>query len=343
MKMKKIILSTVLVAAMLFSLMGCSKLPDTSGDTSQTGTADPTTAPATEAPADTGEAAPSSDKIVVGYAPTTMNNAFWLAVLDGVKAVAGENNIEVVTIDPQNDQSKMNDQIGDLLASGIDALLVAPMDSAGVKDALQACKDAGVPVINFDTPVVDKDMVASIIASDNYNAGVVVAQDMMAKLEKGSKVFIMHSPSGQACIDRYNGFVETAGDYFEIVGELDGKGDTGVTLPLAEDALQANPDLGAFFAVNDPSAMGCIQALAAHPESQGVLVYGVDGNPDAKQLIKEGTMTGTGAQSPETIGKLSMETAIKVINGESVESNIVVDTFIINSDNVDQYGTDGWQ
>lgn len=341
--MKRKVLSMLLVAVMVLGLVGCSKKEEAAS----TETAEPTAATeTTEAAATTAPTtapAAATDKFVVGYAPTTMNNAFWLAVLDGVKEVAGANNVEIVTIDPQNDQSKMNDQIGDLLASGIDALLVAPMDSTGVKDALQACQDAGVPVINFDTPVTDKDMVKSIIASDNYNAGVVVAKDMMAKLPEGSKVFIMHSPSGQACIDRYNGFMETVGTYFEIVGELDGKGDTGVTLPLAEDALQANPDLGAFFAVNDPSAMGCIQALQAHPEIEGVLVYGVDGNPDAKKLIKEGTMTGTGAQSPQTIGKLSMETALKVLNGETVEANIVVDTFIINADNVDQYGTDGWQ
>ncbi len=278
-----------------------------------------------------------------------MNNPFWLAVLDGVKSVTDSmDNVEIVTIDCQNDQSRMNDQIGDLLASGIDALLVAPMDSTGVKPALEACQREGVPVINFDTPVTDVDLVESIIASNNYNAGVVVAKDMMEKLEKGSKVAVLHSPSGQACIDRAAGFYDTIGyksddPYFEVVQELDGKGDTGVSLPLAEDILQGSPDLGAFFAVNDPSAMGCVQALQAHPELQGVLVYGVDGNPDAKAMIEAGTMTGTGAQSPETIGSKSAETALQVLKGETVEHDIVIDTFIINSGNVSQYGTDGWQ
>lgn len=279
----------------------------------------------------------------IGYAPTTMNNAFWLAVLDGVKEEAEANGVKIVTIDPQNDQSKMNDQIGDLLASKIDVLLVAPVDSTGIKPALEACKNENIPVINFDTPVTDKDLVKSIISSDNYNAGVVVANDMMSKLDKGSKVAILHSPAGQACIDRADGFYDTIGDYFEVVTELDGKGDTGVTLPLAEDILQGTPDLKAFFAVNDPSAIGCIQALKAHPECEGVLVYGVDGNPDAKTLIKEGTMTGTGAQSPQTIGKLSLEAALKVLKGEEVDKEILVDTFIINKDNVDKYGLDGWQ
>jgi ribose transport system substrate-binding protein len=283
-----------------------------------------------------------SGKIRVGYAPTTMNNPFWLAVLDGVKSVLEPQGVEIVTIDPQNDQSKMNDQIGDLLAQGIDALLVAPFDSTGVRPALVACKEAGVPVINFDTPVTDRDLVASIIASDNVNAGVVVAKDMMSRLPRGSKIAIIHSPSGQACIDRYDGFMKTSAGYFNVVMIPDGKGDTGVTMPIAEDILQGTPDLKAFFAVNDPSAIGCIQAIAGRKAS-GILVYGVDGAPDAKKAIQAGTMTGTGAQSPLNIGKLTAETALKIIAKQSVEKNIVVETFIINSGNLGNYKVDGWQ
>lgn len=287
-----------------------------------------------------------AEGLKIAYAPTTMNNAFWLALMEPVAAEVEARGDILVTIDPQNDQGRMNDQIGDLIADDVDVILIAPCDSTACETALQACKDAGIPVVNFDTPVTNKDLVATIIASDNYNAGVVVAQDMMSKLPEGSKVAVMHSPAGGACIDRANGFYDTIGGkeggYFEIVVELDGKGDTGVTLPLAEDVLMGTPDLAAFFCVNDPSAMGAVNALAAHPEMK-VLVYGVDGNPDAKTLIQGGQMTGTGAQSPKTIGQYSIEAAYKLLAGEEVEANIVVPTFIINADNVADYGTEGWQ
>jgi ribose transport system substrate-binding protein len=282
------------------------------------------------------------NKIRVGYAPTTMNNPFWQAVLDGVKLVLDAQGVEIVTIDPQNDQSKMNDQIGDLIAQGIDALLIAPVDSTGVRPALVACKEADIPVINFDTPVTDKDLVASIVASDNVNAGIVVAKDMMSKLPRGSKIAIIHFPAGQACIARYDGFIKESNGYFNIVMTPDGRGDTGVTMPIAEDILQGTPDLKAFFAVNDPSAIGCIQAIAGRKAS-GILVYGVDGAPDAKKAIQAKTMTGTSAQSPIGIGKLTAETALKVIAKQPVEKNIVVPTFIINAGNLSQYNVDGWQ
>lgn len=282
----------------------------------------------------------------IAYAPTTMNNAFWLALEEPIKAMVAEKGDTLIEIDPQNDQGRMNDQVGDLIADKIDVLLIAPCDSTGCETALQACKDAGIPVVNFDTPVTNKDLVATIIASDNYYAGVCVATDMMARLPEGSKVAVMHSPAGGACIDRANGFYDTIGGkeggYFEIVVELDGKGDTGVTLPLAEDVLQGTPDLAAFFCVNDPSAMGAVNALAAHPEAN-VLVYGVDGNPDAKTLVKGGQMAGTAAQSPMTIGQYSIEAAYKLLAGEEVEADVSVPTFMINAENVDEYGTEGWQ
>ena len=54
-------------------------------------------------------------------------------------------------------------------------------------------------------------------------------------------------------------------------------------------------------------------------------------------------MAGTGSQSPETLGYESMMAAFDVLEGKSIEPEIVVDTFLITADNVDEFGTDGWQ
>ena len=64
---------------------------------------------------------------------------------------------------------------------------------------------------------------------------------------------------------------------------------------------------------------------------------------DVKALLKDTMMEGTGAQSPITIGKTIAETAYQWLNGEEVESYIPIETFLVTADNVDEYGTDGWQ
>ena len=285
----------------------------------------------------------SNAAIKLGYVPSTMNNPFWQAILDGVNEQVKGQDVSVQSVDPQADQAKMNDMVGDLIASGVNAIILGPYDTTGVQPALQAASDAGIPVINIDTPVDDQDLVKTVVASDNAKAGALVAEDMMKKLDKGSQIAVVNCPAGQACIDRLDGFKKEAGSYFNIVQELDGKGELSTSLTLTEDILQSNPDVKAIFGVNDPMALGAVQALAAHPEMSDVLVYGVDGSPDGKKAIKDGSMTGTGAQSPQQIGKKAAQAALDVIDGKTIEKSIVVDTFLITKNNVDEYGTDGWQ
>ena len=286
----------------------------------------------------------------IGYAPATLNNAFWLAVKDGVEKAIEEKGIEVelVDIDANGDQSIMNDGIANLLSTGVDAILCAPADSNAVGSALEQCAQAGVPVINFDTPVPNPDQVETIIASDNYNAGYVVGQDAASKIEDGAKILVLHSPRASACVQRYEGFVaalEESGKEYTEVNNLDGQGATEVSMTLTADALVADPDLAVIFAVNDPSAMGAVNAIqqTSVELANDILVYGVDGNPDAKKMIEAGDMEGTGSQSPETLGYDSMMAAFDVLEGKEIEKEIVVDTFLITAENVAEFGTDGWQ
>lgn len=92
---------------------------------------------------------------------------------------------------------------------------------------------------------------------------------------------------------------------------------------------------------NDPTALGAYAAADAAGVSP--LIYGVDGSPDVKALLKDTMIEGTGAQSPITIGKTIAETAYKWLDGEEVEEYIPIETFLVTADNVDDYGTDGWQ
>ena len=339
--MKRKVMAMVMAAAMAMSMAACGG-DDKKEDTGKTeNTAEPEK--------EEGKEAASGEEYVIGYAPATLNNAFWLAVKDGVEQAIEESgaNVKLVDIDANGDQSVMNDGIINLITSGIDALLCAPADSTAVASALTELKDAGVPVINFDTPVEDPNMVETIIASDNTNAGYVVGKDVGEKIEDGAKILVLHSPRASACVQRYDGFIKAldeSGKKYEIVNVLDGEGDQETSLGLVSDALVADPDLSVIFAVNDPSAMGAVNAIqqANVALENEIMVYGVDGNPDAKKMIKAGTMEGTGSQSPETLGYESMMSALDVLAGKEIEKEIVVDTFLITADNVEDYGTDGW-
>mgnify|MGYP002578708534 CR=1 FL=1 len=281
---------------------------------------------------------------VFGYSPSTMNNPYFIWMEGQIREYVESKGDQLITVDAQNDPSKQIELCEDLLMQDIDALLVGPLDSASIKSALVSAQAKNVPVIVVDSLVMDTEYVETTVASDNYKAGFVCGEDMKKILPEGSEVAIIAIPTAENCVKRVDGFKAAVGDYFKLVGnEPDGKGDTGTALPLAEDLLQGNPKLAGFFCANDPMAIACVQAVEAAKRTGEVAIYGVDGAPEAKAAIAAGKMTGTGAQSPTNIGRQSVDAAYTVLSGGTVDKDIAVETFLINADNVEKYGTDAWQ
>lgn len=274
----------------------------------------------------------------------TMNNPFFIALNDGIKAVVEANGDTLVALDPALDQNKQISQIEDLIAQKVDAIFLNPVDWKGIKPALDAAKKAGIPIINVDAPVFDEDLVDCIVASDNYNAGVLVAQDVMKKLKSANVVLLEH-PTAKSAIDRTKSFEDTVKDKpeYKIVAKQSSNGQLEQAMPVMENIIQAQKKIDVVMGLNDPTALGALAALQAANRDKDVLIYGVDGAPDAKKMVKEGKITGTAAQSPKGIGKTAADTIYKILNGEKVEKLILVPVTLITKDNVDQFGVDGWQ
>ena len=111
----------------------------------------------------------------------------------------------LITRDPATYQDKQNQQIYEMIEEGVEAIFINPVDWKGVKPALIACKEANIPVFNVDTYVYDTDLVVSVIASDNYNAGVQCAKDMMSKLDSAD-IVILDQPIINSITQRVQGF-----------------------------------------------------------------------------------------------------------------------------------------
>ena len=282
----------------------------------------------------------------IGWVPTTMNNPFWSAMQGGIEAemeaLGMDPSTQIVAVDANSDQATMNNYVNDLIAQEVDAIILAPMDCTAVTEALLACEEEGIPVINVDTEVDAVDKVVAIIASDNYKAGVACAEDMMSKLDEGAKVAVMNQPSGTACVQREQGFIDTVGDYFEIVSTTDTEGDTAKTLAAADDVLTADDDLAAFFCINDMGALGCVQACAAAGK-EDILIYGVDGNPDFMGYVADGSATASAAQQPSVIGAKAVDTVIAALKGEEVEHDQIVDVTLITGENISDFDITDWQ
>ena len=281
-----------------------------------------------------------ADKI--GYTCMDGTNPFFVALEGSIREVVEANGDELISLDPQNSNEKQLALVEDLISQGIVAIFVNPVDRDGITPALDALQAAGIPMFGFDTEVTDMDKLVTYAGSDNYNAGYVCGLDLVEKCPDGGPIIVLDSPTMQSVVDRTDGFLAAIdGHGFEVVAQIDCMGNQEQGNLNGTDALTAHPDAVAIFGGNDPTALGA--QAAAEAAQSSALIYGVDGSPDIKALIAEGKVTGTGAQSPMTIGKTIAELYYKWKAGEEVESRYPIATFMINSDNIDEYNNGGWQ
>ena len=225
----------------------------------------------------------------------------------------------------------------------VDAIFINTVDWIGIKPALEDAKKAGIIIIAIDTDVYDENLIDCTILSDNYNAGVECAKDLMKNSEEANIILLEHTIAKSA-IDRIKGFEDTIknNNNYKIVARSNCDGQLETAMPVVENLLAKAPDANVIMALNDPSALGAIMALE-QKNIKNIKVYGIDGSPDGKRMIEDNRMTVTVAQSPKNIGRISAEKLYEIFKGNSIEKKIIVPVEIINSENIDKYKIDAWQ
>ena len=288
--------------------------------------------------------APPHEALIFGATYMTRNNPYFNVLGQGIEEVVEANGDILLTRDPLQDQKKQNEQIEELIDEGISMLFLNPVDWEEVRPALLACKKAGVAVINVDTVVKDRDLVISVIETDNYQAGQLCALDMM-KRRKSADIVILDNPIQMSITYRAQGFTDAieGNPNYRVVYRHAAAGEIEVSSKVMEEFLNQNIGFDVVLGGNDPTALGALAALQQARKEDGVLIYGIDGSPDFKAILDMGYVTGTSAQSPKAIGRVAAETAYRYLNGEPVDPYISLSSTFITKDNLAEYEIDGWQ
>ncbi len=281
---------------------------------------------------------------VFGATYMTMNNPYFIVLNNSIKEVVEGNGDILISRDPAQDQLKQNQQVLDMIEEGVDAIFLNPANWKEVQPALEACREKGIPVFGIDTYVYDTDYVVSTIISDNYNAGVQCALDVLEKKEK-SNIIVLNHPQMNSIIDRVKGFTDTieTNSNHQIVKTGFSGAELEIAMEIMDKIIKDNYDFDVVFGGNDPSALGALAALQLNNIKDDVLIYGVDGSPDGKIMIEEELLEGSCAQRPIVIGRTAANTAYNFFNGESVEKSIVVPVTLITKENINEFEINGWQ
>ncbi|MDZ7343559.1 MAG: substrate-binding domain-containing protein, partial [candidate division KSB1 bacterium] len=207
---------------------------------------------------------------------------------------------------------------------------------------------AKIPVIVVDTRVDDNALkeaggrIAAFIGSDNFEGGKIAGEYLVARLAGAGKVAILEGIPGHETGDaRLAGFhhVVDREAGIEIVASQTANWERDQGFNVFQNILQAHPQVRALFACNDMMALGAIEAIAAAGKTGELIVLGFDAVADAREAIRRGAMAGSVAQFPAEMGRLSVENAFRLINGESIPEMIPVKIELITKEKLTSIST----
>jgi len=276
----------------------------------------------------------------------TLNNPFFIDMQRGAEEAAKrlQVNLIVQAAEREVDAEKQLQIIENMIQRKVDAICVTPSGSREIVAAIVKANRAGIPVLVVDTRVDATVLeeaggqVATFIGSDNFEGGRIAGEYIVERLEGRGKIAILEGIPGHETGDsRLSGFHHAVDNKpeIEIVASQTANWERDQGFNVFQNILQSHPGVQALFACNDMMALGAIEAIAAAGKTGEIFIVGFDAVEDGREAIRNGTMAGSVAQHPYDMGKLAVENAFRLINGETISDYIPVRIELITRENLD--------
>lgn len=277
----------------------------------------------------------------------TMNNDFYKTLNAEIEKKTNQQGSRLYVRDPELDEGKQSQQIDYFIQEKVDVIVINPVksDSPQILTSLNKARKAGIKIIVVDAPVSKDAKVDTTIVSDNYQAGVLIAKDMMKRLSSANILLLEHHNAVSA-MDRIQGFLDTIKGHpaYQVVSERETLGQTEESMPQVKKALNEGMQFNVVMSLNDRAAIGALAAIKDQGVTDKIAIYGVDGSPDIKNfLANTNDIQGTVAQSPIQMGRKVTEVIERMMKHQAYKEEYLIPVHLVNKENIAQYTITGWQ
>ncbi|MDC7235095.1 MAG: substrate-binding domain-containing protein [Spirochaetales bacterium] len=280
-----------------------------------------------------------SDTIRVGATMQGMNDTYIRIVTGAMEERAKELGVKLSILDGEAKAEKQVAQVENLIAQNVDVIIMNPISLDGCAPAVDKAVKAGIPIFTLVSVVKNQDKCVTYVGSDAPESGKIQGEMIIADNGKSGKVALIQGPIGHdAQIGRKEGLMDAfAGTDLEVVVEQTANWQRAEALDLMENWLQAGQNFDIVAAQNDNMAMGALMAIENAGLSDKIKVYGIDATTDAKSAIADDRLMGTVFQDAAGQGRMSIDVAVKIANGESVDDYIFIPYLPVNKDNLSDF------
>ncbi len=272
----------------------------------------------------------------IGVALASDTNPFYILMLKGIKAQAKKRGYDISVVNAEEDIAKQLNGINDLIAKGVDGILISPIDAKALCSAFDNAKKAGIPMMSIARGSACKSQLLHVSMDEVKIGGEIAAWTAKAIGYKGDVAMLAGPAGAQAFINVAKGYTAEMAKHKNIKivfrRELLLTRENG--LKNGEDALVAHPNLKAIYGANDELGLGASQAVIAAGKKGKIIVTGMNGVPPARVAVRKGTMGMTVAMNPNAWGILGANTMADHLSGKAFGKKVHVNHLLVDKKNV---------
>ena len=290
---------------------------------------------------------------VIGFSNRDMDSAYFRSLSDGIKEMGEKAGFKVILSDAAGDFNKQISDVEDLIAQGIDYLILNPQDPKAGLRIVQNANAKNIPVILVDSGIERANVVTSVAASNdggNFLIGEYAARQF-GKKPINLAILSMYQGNYTLMVRRTN-FVRGLMEYslreygsldLNIVQQVYAGGTDEGGLKAMEDILTAHPEVNMIYTESAVQVRGIINAIKAAGRSKDIQIYSFDGAKFEYDELKKGNLIATGENSPFKLGQTAIEVVKRYDAGErNFSDTLAPEPILVTSDNVDQVYQFGW-
>ncbi len=290
---------------------------------------------AVTAPAEEQPAAPYTIALVM----KTLTNPFFVQMEKGARKAELDLGVKLI-VKTGAQETSIEQQIAivrALIGQGVDAIVIAPADSAELVPVLAEAQKAGIVIVNIDNRLDKKSVAAEgmqevpFISVDNEEGAYQSAKYISDQLTTPSEAIILEGiRTAKNADDRLRGAERAFGENPNV--SVLAKETANWKIDEAHDVVAAlfaaHPKIRAIFAANDMMALGAIRYLE-EAARKDVLVAGYDALDEAKAAINAGKMAATIDQQAAQQGYMGVEYAVEALHGQMLPTVTLIDTRLV--------------
>lgn len=296
------------------------------------------------APSGTAAVTTANKVLRIAVIPKGTTHEFWKSVHAGAQNAATElGDVEISWKSQQleDDREGQISVVEDFITKKVDGIVLAPLDSDALVPYVKSAKQAGIPVVIFDSGLSDEETPVSYVATDNKNGGALAARRLAELLDKkGNVILTRYNQGSESTTLREDGFLETLKKEFPEIKVLSDNVYIGTTpdesLNNSQQLLiKFGKEVNGVFSVCEPNTTGMLKALEQENLLGKVKFVGFDPAPPLLDAMRANHLHGIVLQDPVKMGYEAVKTMVNHIRGKPTEKRVVTGEYMATPENMD--------